>query len=428
VTGEDLTFTTLASLVAPTATSSAATSVTNTTATINGSVNANLSSTTVTFEYGTTSFYGSTANATPATVTGITPSNVSAALTGLIPGQLYHFRVKAVSAGGTTYGEDLTFTTTQPPVATTQNASNITLTTATLNGEVNSNGSATAITFEYGTTTSYGTTVNGVPDNATGNSIIATKVDISGLTENTTYHFRVIAVSVAGTITGSDMSFKTTTSTPPSAVTTDATSLLASTATLNGSVNANGFITSITFEYGTTTSYGSSVAASPSSSNGITLVPASAAITGLSANTLYHFRLRAESQGGIVYGDDFTFMTLSPVAVTAAATTILANSATLNGSVNANGIITTISFEYGLTTSYGSSIAASPATSSEINAVPVSATLAGLTYNTLYHFRLKAVSQGSTVYGDDFTFATPTPPAQIIEPVIVEVDSVASLA
>ena len=101
--------------LAPTVITLAATNVMGTTATINGSVNANGSSTTVTFNWGLTAAYGNTVNASPSIVTGNTPTPVSASLTGLLPSTTYHFRCVGVNTVGTTYGSDLTFTTCQPP-------------------------------------------------------------------------------------------------------------------------------------------------------------------------------------------------------------------------------------------------------------------------------------------------------------------------
>ena len=97
---------------APTVATGAATAVSATGATLNGTVTANNLSTTASFEYGTTTSYGSTAAATPAAVTGATATGISAALTGLTSGTLYHFRAKGVNSAGTTYGDDATFTAT----------------------------------------------------------------------------------------------------------------------------------------------------------------------------------------------------------------------------------------------------------------------------------------------------------------------------
>ncbi len=94
----------------PTATTDSATGVGTTGATLNGTVNANNESTTVTFEYGTMTAYGTTATADQSPVTGTTDTAVSKALTGLTPNTTYHFRVVGQNATGTTYGADMTFT------------------------------------------------------------------------------------------------------------------------------------------------------------------------------------------------------------------------------------------------------------------------------------------------------------------------------
>ena len=101
----------VASPPAPVATTLAATSITGSSATVNGTVNAVGGSATVTFEYGLTTSYGSTVTATPSPVTGTTVTSVTAALTGLAPGTTYRYRVNATTAGGTTNGADHTFTT-----------------------------------------------------------------------------------------------------------------------------------------------------------------------------------------------------------------------------------------------------------------------------------------------------------------------------
>jgi hypothetical protein len=82
---------------------------------LNGFVQPNLSGRVVTlyFEWGETSSYGNTAIPTPATYTatsGISNTTFTYNLTGLTPGQVYHFRSKGVYSGGTVYGADMTFT------------------------------------------------------------------------------------------------------------------------------------------------------------------------------------------------------------------------------------------------------------------------------------------------------------------------------
>ncbi len=97
----------------PLATTLAAGIILDTGATLNGSVTATGYTTNVSFEYGLTNSYGATVAATPASVAGVTTSAASAAIIGLRPGTVYHYRIVAASpAGGMARGDDMTLTTT----------------------------------------------------------------------------------------------------------------------------------------------------------------------------------------------------------------------------------------------------------------------------------------------------------------------------
>jgi uncharacterized protein (TIGR02145 family) len=109
---------------APSCLTQPATNVSSIGATLNGTVNANDLSTTVRFEYGTTTSYGSTATATQSPVTGNTHTNVAAEITGLTSETTYHFTTKAINAIGITNGVDLTFTTTSSTSVTDVDGNN----------------------------------------------------------------------------------------------------------------------------------------------------------------------------------------------------------------------------------------------------------------------------------------------------------------
>ena len=95
-----------------------------------------------------------------------------------------------------------------PPDVTTGVASSITASAATLNGTVDPNSRDTTFYFEYGTSTSYGTkTATKSAGSAT--TAQSESAGISGLHTGTTYHFRIVASSDAGTSTGKDSSFTT---------------------------------------------------------------------------------------------------------------------------------------------------------------------------------------------------------------------------
>ncbi|MCX6874730.1 MAG: cadherin-like beta sandwich domain-containing protein, partial [Verrucomicrobia bacterium] len=102
-----------------------------------------------------------------------------------------------------------------------------------------------------------------------------------------------------------------------------------------------------------------------------------------------------------------------PVVATAAATSITSAGATLNASVNANSNSTAASFEYGLTTAYGSTIAATPSPVTGEEATAVSASPSGLIPGTTYHYRVNATNAAGSTTGADMTFATPSTNANL---------------
>jgi len=408
--GGDLFFSTRAAL--PIATTNAASDVTTSGATLNGTVNANNAGTTVTFEYGLTTAYGTTVTADQSPVLGTIDTAVSTAITGLTQNTTYYFRVVGVNIAGTTNGSDLTFTTTAAvPTVTTNAASGITAMGATLNGTVNANNASITVTFEYGLTTAYGSTVTADQSPVTGNSDTAVSKTLTGLTANTTYHYRVVGANSSVTTNGSDMTFITSTSGAFATVTTNAASgITTSGATLNGTVNANNASTTVTFQYGLSTEYESTVTADQSPVTGSSNTAVSKTITGLSANTTYHYRAVGVNSAGITYGGDLTFTTstsaTAPTVTTNAASGVTNSGAILNGTVNANNASTTVTFQYGLSTEYESTVTAdqSPVTGNSNTAV--SKAITGLTPNTTYHFRVVGVNSSGTTYGGDLTFAT----------------------
>jgi hypothetical protein len=97
----------------------------------------------------------------------------------------------------------------------------------------------------------------------------------------------------------------------------------------------------------------------------------------------------------------------APAVTTNAASGVFSSGATLNGSVNPEGQSTTYKFDYGTSTSYGSSVP-SPAGSagSGTSTVNESATLNGLRSGTTYHYRIEATNATGTTNGPDQTFTT----------------------
>jgi hypothetical protein len=292
-----------------------ASSITATSATLNGTVNPSSRSTTWYFEYGTSTSYG-TKTAAKDAGSGTSTVSVSAAVTGLKSGTTYHFRLVATSDAGTARGTDHTFVPAAAPGVTTKSASSIRDTTATLNGSVNPLGQSTTASFEYGTTTSYGTT-SSVKNVGSGNNSTNVAIDVTGLKPGVTYHFRVVAKNSTGSTSGNDQTFTTTG--PPGINAVAASSITSNTATLNASLDSRGHTTTWYFDYGTTTSYGTKSAShSQGASAGSHTV--SFPIGGLNAGTVYHFRLVATNSSGTTAGPDTAFTTAGPAVSVAAST------------------------------------------------------------------------------------------------------------
>lgn len=202
--------------------------------------------------------------------------------------------------------------TPPPPTVVTVPATNVSASGATVNGSVNPNGQQTSYAFQWGPTAGYGheTPLTSAGAGTTGSTVSAV---LSGLSPGSTYHFRIIAISSAGTSVGADQSFSTAgtapaPSAPPSATTGSATAIGSSGATLNGTTNPAGQATTYYFEYGPTANYGFETSAQGGGS-GTTGEPVNANVTGLSLNTTYHYRLVAVNLGGTALGADKTFTT-----------------------------------------------------------------------------------------------------------------------
>ena len=108
----------------------------------------------------------------------------------------------------------------EAPTTTTDSATSVTSTSATLNGTVNPNGLSTTYYFQYGTTDSYGSTTSEA-NAGSGTSDLSVNAGISGLVANTTYHFRLVAINSAGTTYGSDRTLTTLVTETGNMVTSD---------------------------------------------------------------------------------------------------------------------------------------------------------------------------------------------------------------
>ncbi len=256
--GTILNFTTSAAVVtAPAVTTDAATSITSTGATLNGTVNPEGGATTYSFVYGRnpTLNSGTTTTTAQSAGSGTNPEAETAAISGLTPDKKYYFELQSTNAAGTTDGTIFNFTTlaVPKPGATTDAATSITSTAATLNASVDPEGSTATYSFVYGTnpTLSSGTTTTTAQSAGSGTNAEAETVAISALTPDTEYYFEVQATNAGGTTDGTVLNFTTSAVPMPGATTDAATSITSTGAMLNASVNPEGSTATYSFVYGT---------------------------------------------------------------------------------------------------------------------------------------------------------------------------------
>ena len=436
---------------APAAVTSNATSLTGVAgvvgATLNGTVNANGANTTVVFCYSTSATLLNCATTDSAAVTTTTlqndgssnigPMSFSQVLSGLALGTTYYFNIKATNVIGTRFGATLSFTTLNVPTVVSIEPTNLTSAAAVLLGTVQTNGSAvSAISFCWGRNADLSgcTTVSGTPGtlsaSASGpqsvSASVSDPVTPPGLTGN--YYFQVIATNAVGTSRGSIVLFD-----PSAAILgiSDATSVSSTSATLNGTINAENNPVTSQFCYATSNvidpSTGallnctSTSSAFSSAGSDITLHNVTLGVTGLSANTTYYVQYVANSTVStlhiMVYSSVISFTTTGPpTATTQPAISVSSTGATIRGTTKAGGMTTNVSFCYGTASDLAGCtvVTASPATSTGTTATAANAVLTGLTPGTTYYYAIvaqNAYNTSTTITGSTLnfkTFAAPT--------------------
>lgn len=220
-----------------------------------------------------------------------------------------------------------------PPTATGLLISDVARTTATvgINGSYDTNASWGGYELQYGTTTSYGTTVS--------------TSSLTGLTPNTTYYCKGRFKDNWGRWSGYVTSSFTTTGNAPTVNSVTTTpSRTGCSFTLNVSYDTNASFSSRSIEYGTSTSYGSSTTGT--------------SISGLTPNTTYYYRAKVTDNfnrtsswktGSFVTTGNPP--TISNVSGTVTETTY---SFTYTATYDTNASYSSIRTEWGTTTSYGS--------------------------------------------------------------------------
>jgi phosphodiesterase/alkaline phosphatase D-like protein len=311
------------------------------------------------------------------------------------------------------------------PNVSAEPASDVGQTAMTLNGHVDpvGGGEVTGCRFEYVTDAAFQAT--GFEDLSSGGAIpceqtlpisapSSVSARVSGLSTETTYHFRLIASNANGPNVSESQ--EVTLHAVPDLTTEPATGITQNLATLNASFHGTGEDTHYYFQWGLTNEYGNSTSAPPGEDAKSPTEPTtvSASVAGLEAATTYHYRVIASNSTGETIGQDSTFTTpfpLPPRIEGTFSTQITPNTATLLAQVNPGFGPTAVRFQYGTSEEYGLRTYPTESIGSDGVDHTASTELSGLEPATIYHYRAIASNLAGTAYGADQTFATPDLPA-----------------
>lgn len=336
--------------------------------------------------------------------TGAYASNI----TGLEPNTVYYLRAYATNILGTTYGNEVTFTTSLSSVLTltTTAASVITTTTALAGGNITSDGGDAVTARGVCWSTSTGPTINSsITNNGIGIGTFGS--NLSGLIPGTLYYLRAYATNANGTVYGNEVTFTSAQMVVPSITSTVPAGITTTTATSGGDITSDGG--------SSVTARGVcwSISANPTISNSKTVDGAgtgifTSSLTGLLPGTVYYLRAYSTNASGTGYGNEVTFSTIQATSVTlstTAVTGIATTGASSGGNITSDGGLQINVRGVCWSTNSSPTITDSKTTDGAGLGI-FSSSLSGLQPNTKYYIRAYATNILGTTYGNELSFST----------------------
>lgn len=336
-------------------------------------------------------------------VASVSTDNYTCNLTNLQPGKTYHVRAFATNIAGTSYGNDVTFTT--PLVfatVITNEITDISSNSAKSGGNITSDGGVTVTARGLCWNTSPNPTINNYITN-NGNGLGSFISDITSLQSGIKYYVRAYATNQAGTSYGNELQFNTLTI--PTISTNSITNITGTTATSGGNVLTDGGATVTTRGVCWSINQNPTIADNHTT-DGSGIGVFSSSITGLNFGTIYYVRAYATNSQGTVYGEERTFVTLNlPEITTSSTSNITGSSAVLGGNVINGGGGSIIA--RGVCWSTTQNPTTMNSHTEEVTGTGVfTSVITNLSPNTNYYVKAYATNNAGTAYGNEISFST----------------------
>jgi photosystem II stability/assembly factor-like uncharacterized protein len=381
-----------------------AANITNSSATLIGNVASNGGKIeNVRFEYGVT-FLNNVAPTIPDTVSLNTSVSTSIGLNNLQPNTTYNYRLIA-TYNGVEYSSNILQFKTLPDFQLIMGyLYNVSSNEADLSGNIISNkGDITNIEFQFGTDTLFSQSIAATPGIVAGGTTEGISGKLTLLSPETKYFARIKAIHEGVKIFSPIISFTTQFEYKINVY----SYINDKTANLSANIISHkDTIKNIVFEYDTLRSYNNIVKMTPDQVNQNSSGYFQTQLTGLNMNTVYFYRIKANlGSETIVSSENIFRISGGVIMIPIEVQKISDNSIRLQGLINTNGkYLYYVQFEYGTTKEFGDSIYSSPYYLFGNQTYTTQSTLAGLTPDAEYHFRIKATDGTNVYYSEEFTY------------------------
>ena len=320
----------------------------------------------------------------------------------------YYVRAYASNAQGTSYGEDVEFTTKNGlPGVTTVDSESVNGTSAVINGKVDDNGGNVTTSYGFAYAETDNPTIDGFKIEIGTDGIGAYSGKIEGLKTSTKYYVKAYATNSKGTSYGDQIDF-TTTDGLPKVNTVGSRDIAGTNGVATGTIVDDGGESLISYGFVYSESVNPTISGSKMEVGETATGGYSGTITDLKTTTKYYFRAYVTNKIGTSYGVELSFTTLDgmPTVSTTEIKNIGISTSKAIGKITDDGGETILAYGFVYSTSQNPTISGDKVVVTEKTDNIFEGTLSGLTNFTKYYVKAYVTNSAGTAYGSELSFTT----------------------